>query len=106
MSKEAVLMVKDAEEEAKRIVDEAHARAQKMVASARADADIACERFETELREDYRGRVDKVKDSAEQIIARSRDDAAQQYRLGEALAKRHMNEAVKVVLQGVVDRCR
>lgn len=106
MSKDAVLRIKEAEDEAKRIIDEAHAEAQKRVTAARSDADKACDTYENELREDFRGRLMQVRETAEQIIERSRTDSAQQYKIGEAMAKRHMNDAVKVILQGVEAQCR
>ena len=106
MSKEAVLKVKEAELRATAIVDDAYNKAAKMVNDAESLSAKTCAEFEQKIKADYKSRIDEVKKNAQEIIDKNNADDEKKYAVYEQMAQTHMNEAVKLIVQGVISECQ
>ncbi|MBE6548426.1 MAG: hypothetical protein E7667_06090 [Ruminococcaceae bacterium] len=106
MSKEAVLKVKEAELRATTIVEDAHGKAAKMVNDAENSVAKSCLEFEHQVKADYRSRIDEVRKNAQELIDKNNADDEKKYAVYEQIAQTHMNEAVRLIVQGVISECQ
>ena len=100
------LKVKEAEAEAKEIIENAQNKARKMLEDAERNAQIECDSFEDAVRQDYKSRVETVRQNAQNIIAQNKAEDEKKYSTNKRLAQLRMNDAVKTVLQGVMSECQ
>lgn len=106
MSKEAVLQVKQAEAQAQLIIDNAYDTSKSMISQAEARAEKSCEDFEEAIRAEYKASIEDVRREVQEIVDKNRADDQRKYNVKEQFAKRHINEAVKIILQGVMSECQ
>ena len=106
MSRDSIQKIKETEDRAEQIVEDAKQRAREMVAAAERDGLDACERTEREtaasidqmmlqLRERTAAMSERMANEAEEEAAKMRADAA--------LRKR---SAEKIVIRGLTSKCR
>lgn len=106
MSKEAVLKVKEAEAEAKKIVNDANLKAKKMIEQAESRSDSTCNKHEEMLADEYKRRVDQVRSDALVLVDENRLKNLRETARAERNAREHMNEAVKIVLRRLIEECQ
>lgn len=106
MSKEAVLEIREAEARAKQIIEDAYAQSRKMISDAESLSAQECSDFETATKAEYKASVDEVRAGVQQIIDKHKADDEKKYASSHELAMTHMNEAVKIILQGVMSECQ
>ena len=106
MSKEAVLKVKEAEAEAQKIIEDATEKAKKMVDHAQESMQKRCGDYEADLEDDYRKRVEQVKEDASALVEDSRKKAIFRARWEEKKARMNMPDAVRIVLRRIISECQ
>lgn len=106
MSKEAVLKVKEAEAEAKRIINDANLKAKEMVEKAELKADSDCKKYEAMLSDEYKRRVEQVRSDALVLVDENRLKNQREAAWSEKKAREHMNDAVKIVLRRLIEECQ
>ncbi len=106
MSKEAVLRVREAEEQASAIIENARAEAAKIVkeATERAEADIIA--HEKNLQAEYKRRVAQVKEDAEALIAERIDEAVRDTVIMQEHAGANAPYATNKVIRRIMDECQ
>ena len=106
MSKEAVLKVKEAEAEARKIIEDATEKARIMVDHAQESMKNKCSEYEAELEEDFAKRVGQVRDDASALVEDNRRKAAFRTKWAEKKARMNMNDAVRIVLRRIISECQ
>lgn len=106
MSKEAVLKIKEAEARAADIVENAYATSKKMVADAETTARISCEEYEAETRAEYLRGVEEIRKGANEMVEKNAAEDEKKYQAALALSEKNINDAVKIILQGVRSECQ
>ena len=106
MSRESIIQVKQAEQDAERILREAQEKSAKMVADAKANGVALCESTETETLATAKEVIGQLRERAESLRERldteARDEAAEIVRQA-SLRKR---SAEKIVIRGLASKCR
>ncbi len=106
MSRQAVLEVKRAEEQAQKIIDNAYATSKRMINEAETSAERSCEDFEATVRAEYKASVEDVRREVQEIVDKNKADDQRKYNIHEKFAQQHINDAVKIILQGVMSECQ
>lgn len=106
MSKEAVLKIKEAEAQAADIVESAYITSKKMIADAEATSRILCEEYEAAVRADYLQSVEEIRKSANEIVEKNASEDEKKFQTALSLSEKNINDAVKLILQGVSSECQ
>ncbi len=106
MTKEAVTKIKETEARAEKIIEDARITSKSMVNAAEKESREALVRFEDELRADYKADIVRLTGEVSEIVEKNFAEDNKRYKLGEGIARQHMNDAVKIILQGVVSECQ
>lgn len=106
MSRQAVLKVKEAEAKAQSIIDNAYATSKRMISDAEANAERSLEDFEATVRAEYKASVEDVRREVQDIVDKNKADDQRKYNIHEKFAQQHINDAVKIILQGVISECQ
>lgn len=106
MSKEAVLKIKEAEQRAQSIIENAQAESRKAIIDAEQRAQRDCDEFERSVKAEYRASVDEVRREVQEIIDKSLAECDRKCGEKENAASEHMSEAIKVIISGVMSECQ
>lgn len=106
MSKEAVIKIREAEETAHNIVNNAYETSRKMVIDAENNAKSECDDFEVGIKAEYKASLDEVKREVQEIIDRNNLENQKKYAEREQVVHERVKDAVKVILQGVNLECQ
>lgn len=106
MSKEAVLRVKDAEAQAKKMIDDAYAEAKRMIESAHKDANDSCLALEESLNEEYGERVMQVREDTMALVEESLEKAHRDADALERKAKLNMPATVRSLSRRIIGECQ
>ena len=106
MSKEAILRVMAAEDEAKRIILDAEARAALMIKEARENAEKDYSDHTRSLDAEYRRRFELVSADAEILIRERRNDAERDAKLMCQEAVANVPPAVREVVRRIINECQ
>lgn len=106
MAKEAVLRVKNAEEEARKIISDANLEAKKMVEDAKATSLRECEELENNLSLEYKERVKQVKTDSKELIEESLMKTKRRTASMERHARLNMPVAVRYIARRIVGECQ
>lgn len=106
MSRESILKIKEAEDAAERLVEDAKCRAREMVEAAERDGRALCADTEASTTEEISNTMTQLKertDSMVERIATEANDAAEEMRKNAALRQR---SAEKIVVRRLMSKCR
>lgn len=106
MSKEAVLEIREAEARARKIIEDAYSQSRKMINDAEACSSRECSDFEAAIKDEYRASINEVRAGVQQIVDKHKADDDKKYTASHDIAMSHINEAVKIILQGVMSECQ
>lgn len=106
MSKEAVLKVMRAEDEAQRIIDDATLKAKSIVDGAKKQADDECLALRQSLKAEYSERVANVRQDSKMLIDESIEKAHREAQSLERRAKLNMPAAVRYICRRFADECQ
>ena len=106
MSREAILQVLAAEEEAKKIVDSANERAALMIKEAKTRAEHEYMEYTEYLHAEYGRRVELVGEDAELLISERRADAERDAEIMCREAVQNIPLAVREVVRRMVNECQ
>jgi vacuolar-type H+-ATPase subunit H len=106
MSRDSILKIRETEQKAEQLVEDARARARAMVEAAERDGRALCERTEQELLAQNLEMRAELRERTEQAAANAAEEArkeAEQIRKDSFLNKR---SAEKIVIRGLMSKCR
>ena len=106
MSRDSVLKIKETEQKAERIVEDARARARAMIEAAEADGRALCERTEAEARAHDAALKETLYARTAETVSKANEEAraeAEAIRKNSFLNKR---SAEKIVIRGLMSKCR
>ena len=106
MSKEAVLQVKAAEDEAKKIILDAENRASLMIEEARKSAENDYFENRQSLEAEYKRRVDQVVDDAEFLISERLREAERDAEVLCAEATPNIPPVVREIVRRIMNECQ
>lgn len=106
MSKEAILQVKAAEDEAKKIISDAEDRAAKMINEARAKAEKDYLLYREGLQAEYSRRIEQVMEDAEFLISERLNEAEQDAEIICASAVPNTPPVVREIVRRIMNECQ
>ena len=106
MTKQAVAAIKQAEEQAEVLCRVAAEKAAEMKARITKEGLAHCERTEAEAEAEYRARTEEIRAKANALIEKKRNEALSEAAALAATAELHMEEAVKQIIWGIVEKCQ
>ena len=106
MSREAILKVRETEEQANSAVLEAREAAQKMIACAEQDGRALCEATEAEMLEKREEMMARIREKADEIAVASLAEADEECKqlVRDVTLRRKMAE--KIIIRGLDSKCR
>ncbi len=106
MSKQAILKIKEAEAEAQRMRSDAQTEAKRRVREAEAEAKKLLADTEAEARSVNKERLRLTAERAEELIAEGAKNAVADAADVAKACEPFMENAVKVIVEGVFEQCR
>ena len=106
MSKEAVLRVKEAEAQAKKMIDDAYAEAKRLIDEAQKEANEGCAALEATLNEEYSQRVMQVREDTMSLVEESLEKAHREADSLERKAKLNMPATVRSISRRIIGECQ
>ena len=106
MSRESILKIKEAEENAARMVADATEQAQLMVEQARQNGEALCQQAEKEADEEMRQMLDGIKARTEATARRFATDAEAEAEEMKRMSRLHQKVAEKIIIRGLDAKCR
>ena len=106
MSKEAILQVKAAEEEARKIILAAQNKAQSMINDARAEAEKDYLEYRSSLDAEYKRRVDQVAEDAEFLISERLMEAERDAEQILNAATPNIPPTVREIVRRIMNECQ
>lgn len=106
MSKEAVTKIKEAEDEALRIKNDAVAKSKQMVEDAEKSGKAHLSSVELKTSAEYEAKLTAMRAAADRAVEKSRTEADAE---AEALSKSaglRMHKAINVIVGGIIEECR
>ena len=106
MSRESILKIKEAEESAERIVEEAKLRAREMIEQAEREGRELCLAVEARTTEEITATMAQLRERTESMVERisgEANEAAEEMRKNAVLRQR---SAEKIVVRGLMSKCR
>ena len=106
MSKQVIEEIRKAETEAEKVKRAATEKATAMRAAVETQGKTQCEEVLRVTENEYRERLAEIGRRADRLIERKRAEAKLEAVSMCNAAKVHMNEAVKAVVWGIVEKCQ
>ena len=106
MSKEAVAKIKEAEDEALRIRNDAVAKSKEMLDNAEKSGSAHLSSVEKKTAEDYESRLSAMRKAADKALEKSRADTDAEAEELRRSARQKMPKAINVIVGGIIEECR
>ncbi len=106
MSRESIQKIKETEQEAERIVSEAQARAQQMIADAERNGQALCERTEAETVAAAKDVMLQLQERSNALRTRMSEEAQEEANELKRQASLRRRSAEKIVIRGLTSKCR
>lgn len=106
MSRESILRIREAEENAERMIADAKAQAQKMIEAARSDGRALCERTEADVTAEYGARLTELSERAAQMRERVDSESREELSSFEGEIRLRRRSAEKIIIRGFEQKCR
>ncbi len=106
MSREAIEQVREAESQAEVLCRVAEEKAAEMRHSVKEKGRLHCEEEERATRAEYAAKLDEIKRRAAALTARRRAEAEAEAKALSEAAEARMEEAVKLIVWGIIEKCQ
>lgn len=106
MSKEAIIKIKEVEAEAQKIRADAEAQAKAKIRRAEADGKLLCDGTEADAARINAERLRLTRERAEELVSESLKSAEEQAHELELSCAPYMDEAVRLIVEGVFEQCQ
>lgn len=106
MTQEAIAAIRSAEDQAEVLCRVAAERAAEMRHKIESEGNAHCEATEAELSAEYAEELKDISARAEELIARKLTEAEQEAEELAARARERMEEAVRLIVWGIVEKCQ
>ena len=106
MSKETIQKITQAEQEAREILEAANQRARALYGETEQKSNEDREQLEKETEQRLRAMLEDMQKRSEEILSRSRESAQKEAEQMNKLAEKHMEEAVKAIVWGIMEQCQ
>ena len=106
MSRESILKIKEAEENAALMVADATEQAQLIVAQATQNGEALCEQAEKEAGEEMNQMLDSIKARTEATARRLAAEAQAEADEMKRMSRLHQKLAEKIIIRGLDAKCR
>ena len=106
MSKETIIKIKEAEEDAKRIIREAHLEAEARMEAERAEGERMCRETETALTAELLGMMDQLRARLKKMEERVESETQREAENLSGLASLNRRAVEKIIVSGVNAKCR
>ncbi|MBQ7334981.1 MAG: hypothetical protein IJW92_00710 [Clostridia bacterium] len=106
MSRESIQKIKETEDAADRIVENARDTAQRMIAAAEADGKALCTRTEEEMLASLRDTMQQLRERTASMSERMEGEAEAEAEEMKRSASLYRKSAEKLVIRGLMSKCR
>ncbi len=106
MSKETIDAIRQAEEQAGVVCRVAEEKAGEMRAKVEAEGKAHCEEVRRATEAEYAEKLRQIRERAEALQEKRRAEAEKEAAALTASAAEHMEEAVKLIVWGIVEKCQ
>lgn len=106
MSKEAIRQIREAEDQAAVLCRVAEEKATEMRERIRAQGEAHCARVEQDTEAEYAAELADIRCRAAALEAKKRAEAEAQALALEATARERIQEAVKIIVWEIVEKCQ
>ena len=106
MSKETILKIKEAEEQAQSIRANASAQAKARIAETERLGKRLCEQTEARVSEENKQKLELIRQKAEESVLRSRETAEADAKEDFSAAGINMREAIRYIIGGITEQCQ
>jgi len=106
MSKETIDSIRQAEEQAGILCRVAEEKAAEMRAKVEAEGRAHCDEVRRATEAEYAAQLQQIRDRAEALLEKRRGEAERDADALTAAAAEHMEEAVKLIVWGIVEKCQ
>ncbi|MBQ3064220.1 MAG: hypothetical protein IJC99_05410 [Clostridia bacterium] len=106
MTKDAIRAIKQAEEQAEVLCRVAEEKAAEMRAQIEREGTAHCDKATEEAKAEYDSELALVRARTQRLVAKKKKEAEAEAEALTATAQEHMEEAVKLIVWGIVERCQ
>lgn len=106
MSKELILKIQSAEAEARQIRLDAAEEAKARIRHAESVGQLLCREAEAEAIQSNEEKLRLTREKADELLARSRREAEAQAKLLMKAGEPYLQDAVKMIVGGVLEKCQ
>ncbi|MBQ8140311.1 MAG: hypothetical protein IJ038_01265 [Clostridia bacterium] len=106
MSKETILKIKEAEEQADGIRNAASAEAKRRVSATEAKGKKLCEETELRVTDENKKKLELIRKKADDMILHTKETAEEEARESSNAAGLHLREAVRYIIGGIMEECQ
>ena len=106
MTKEAIIAIKGAEEQAEVLCRVAEEKAAEMRAQIEREGTAHCDKATEEASLEYESEMAIVRAHAQRIAAKKKKEHEAEAEALTAAAREHMEEAVKLIVWGIIEKCQ
>lgn len=106
MTKEAILAIRQAEEQAEVLCRVAEEKAAEMRAKIEREGTAHCEKATEEASREYESELAIIRARTQRITAKKRKENEAEAEALAARAHEHMEEAVKLIVWGIIEKCQ
>ncbi len=106
MSKETILKIKEAEEQAESIRANASAQAKARIAETERLGKRLCEQTEARATEENEKKLELIRQKANETVLHSKETAEAEARESHSSAGLNMREAIRYIIGGITEQCQ
>ena len=106
MSKETILKIREAEDEAARVVARANEQARAMREAAQAEGEALCRSTEQEVSAELAAMLDQIRQKTAEMSAHLIEETRDRAEAVAATARLNRRSAEKIVIRGLDAKCR
>ena len=106
MIKDAMIAIKQAEEQAEVLCRVAEEKAAEMRAQIEREGTAHCEKATEEASSEYESELSIVRAHTQRLAAKKKKESEAEAEALRATAHEHMEEAVKLIVWGIIEKCQ
>lgn len=106
LSKETILKIKEAEEQAAQIRASAYAQAKARIAETERLGKRLCEQTEASATEENTKKLELIREKAGETVLNARETAEAEAKEGYSSAGLNMREAIRYIIGGITEQCQ
>ena len=106
MTKEAIRAIKQAEEQAEVLCRVAEEKAAEMRAQIEREGTAHCDKATEEASSEYESEIAVIRARTAKLAAKKKKESEAEAEALTAAAREHMEEAVKLIVWGIIEKCQ